>query len=331
MQTKYGFQLMDIDEFENWLAAQRVTRVIQLIQNHHTYLPDYTHFTGSNHFERLQSMKQYHMVNNGWSDIAQTLTTFPDGKVAVCRPLNQVPVGIKGHNSRGICIEHFGNFDVGRDQMNPAHAKTIVALNAMLCKKFSLPVDTDHIVYHHWYDLNNGARLNGKGVTKSCPGTAFFGGNTVEAANQGFIPLIKKSGLAVKADVLPDKESVDEKPIGFGIIMVSKLNVRKGPGGSFGLLSALTAGAMVNIYDQQDGWIKISTGSEWVSDKYVTRVLKARVTCNSLNARTGPGGSFSKIATLPKDTEVLVYEQQGGWARIDINEKWVYATYLKFD
>lgn len=100
METKYGFHLMDIDEFEKWLVAQRVNRVIQLIQNHHTYLPDYSHFTGNNHFERLQSMKHYHMVNNGWSDIAQTLTTFPDGKIAVCRPLNQVPVGIKGHNSR---------------------------------------------------------------------------------------------------------------------------------------------------------------------------------------------------------------------------------------
>lgn len=53
METKYGFHLMDIDEFEKWLVAQRVNRVIQLIQNHHTYLPDYSHFTGNNHFERL--------------------------------------------------------------------------------------------------------------------------------------------------------------------------------------------------------------------------------------------------------------------------------------
>ena len=117
METKFGFHLMDIDEFGNWLDAQQVSRVISLIQNHHTYLPDYTHFTGSNHFARLKSMKDYHMVNNGWSNIAQTLTTFPDGKVAVCRPLNEVPVGIKGHNSKGICIEHFGNFDKDKNQM----------------------------------------------------------------------------------------------------------------------------------------------------------------------------------------------------------------------
>ena len=331
METKYGFHLMDIDEFEEWLAAQHVNRVIRLIQNHHTYLPDYSHFTGSNHFPRLQSMKHYHMVNNGWSDIAQTLTTFPDGKIAVCRPLNQVPVGIKGHNSRGICIEHFGNFDAGKDQMSPAHAKTIVAVNAVLCKKFSLPVDTDHIVYHHWYDLNNEARLNGKGVTKSCPGTGFFGGNTVEAANEGFVPLVKQWRSANSGVVLAEDVSINAKPIGLGIVLASKLNVRKGPGTAFGTSSALSAGAMVNIFDQHDGWMKVSSDNEWVYDRYVTRVFRAQVTAGNLNVRTGPGGSFPKIGSLPKHTDVLVYEQQGNWAKIDINEKWVYASYLEFE
>ena len=329
METKYGFQLMDLDEFESWLTAQHVNRIITLIQNHHTYLPDYSHFTGNNHFERLLSMRHHHMVNNGWVDIAQNLTTFPDGKIAVCRPLNQVPAGIKGHNSRGICIEHFGNFDVGMDQMRPAHAKTIVAVNALLCKKFSLPVDTEYIVYHHWYDLNKGTRLNGKGATKSCPGTAFFGGNSVEAANEGFIPLIKNYRSAANDGYLPEIEGEPIKSLGLGIVTASTLNVRKGPGTSFGISSVIRSGAMVNIFEEQTGWIKISTNNGWISDRYIIRVTKAHVTANLLNARTGPGGTFPKIGSLQKHTEVLVYEQREGWGRIDINEKWVYARYLE--
>lgn len=328
METKFGFHLMDIDEFGNWLDAQQVSRVISLIQNHHTYLPDYTHFTGSNHFARLKSMKDYHMVNNGWSNIAQTLTTFPDGKVAVCRPLNEVPVGIKGHNSKGICIEHFGNFDKDKDQMSSAHRHTILRLNALLCRKFNLPVDTDHVVYHHWYDLNNGMRLNGEGVTKSCPGTAFFGGNKVDDANAGFIPLIKQEMLALGGSVPVDVAHTQPDSAEAGIVSASTLNVRQGPGTGFGLAGKLSAGAMVNIYESAGGWLRIAETSEWIAERYVIKVRKSHVLSDSLNIRSGPGARFQALGSLPKNTEVLVYETQDGWCRIDINEKWVSAQYL---
>jgi uncharacterized protein YraI len=330
METKYGFHLMDITEFGDWLAAQHVSRVVKLIQNHHTYLPDYTHFTGSNHFERLKSMKNYHMVTNNWSNIAQTLTTFPDGKVAVCRPLNDVPIGIKGHNSKGICIEHFGNFDIGKDIPSSAHADTIVKLNAMLCHKFSLPVDTDHIVYHHWYDLNNGLRLNGKGSTKSCPGTAFFGGNKVENANATFIPLIQAALTAVGGRPAAVTVSAPVKSTDSGIVMASKVDVRKGAGTNFPVVSVLSAGSIVDIFESSPGWLRIGPNNEWVSDKLVTRVAKARVAANKLNIRSGPGPEFSALGSLSKDSEVMIYEKKGEWNRIDINEKWVAAKFLNF-
>lgn len=330
MEKQFGFYLMDIDEFANWLAAEHVSRVINLIQNHHTFLPDYTHFTGSNHFARLKSMRDYHMVNNGWSNIAQTLTTFPDGKVAVCRPFNDVPVGIKGHNSKGICIEHFGNFDLGKDQMLPAHRNTILKLNALLCRKFNLAVDAEHIVYHHWYDLNNGLRLNGKGSTKSCPGTAFFGGNKVEDAEAGFIPLIKKEMLVLGAQTPAPDVVVEVKPATaeIGIVTATSLNVRKGPGTAFAIAVSLSAGANVNIYESVNGWLRISDKSEWLSERYVIKARKARVTADSLNIRSGPASGFSKLGSLAKDTSVLVYETRNGWSRIDINEKWVSSQYL---
>lgn len=184
---------MNREEFLQWLGEQKVSRAIKIIQNHHTYLPDYKSFTGKNHFEMCESMERYHVKEAGYAQIAQNITTFPDGMIMICRPFDVAPAGIKGANANGICIENIGNFDLGKDQMTPEHRKTILFINASLCKKFNLPVNSNSIVYHHWYDLNTGTRNDGVGgVTKSCPGTAWFGGNSITAANNYFFPEVKK-------------------------------------------------------------------------------------------------------------------------------------------
>lgn len=192
MNQKGQFLLFSRAEFKDWLLKQTIKRTISLIQNHHTWSPAYKDFNGSNHFTRLESMRSFHVNSRGFSDIAQNITTFPDGTIAVCRSLDVAPAGIKGANSNGICIEHFGNFDLGGDRMTEEHRKTILFINALLCFKFKLPLSTSAIVYHHWWDLNTGERKNGAGVTKTCPGTNFFGGNKVADAEAHFIPLVKK-------------------------------------------------------------------------------------------------------------------------------------------
>jgi hypothetical protein len=165
------------EEFNYYLQQNAFSRNIDLIQNHHTFLPDYKGFQKHGAFALLHSMRSYHIKTNKWSEIGQNITTFPDGSVAVCRPFNIAPACIKGANRFAIGIEHVGNFDIGADSMNQQHIEAIVQVNAYLCARFKLKPDTSTIVYHHWYDLNTGKRTNGTGVTKSCPGTNFFGGN----------------------------------------------------------------------------------------------------------------------------------------------------------
>lgn len=137
-------------------------------------------------------MERSHL-KRGFSEIAQNITTFPDGDVVICRSIDTAPAGIKGANKYAICIENLGNFDEGGDDMNDSHLKCIIHLNALLLNHFNLPCDTDHVVYHHWWDLNTGKRTNGTGSTKSCPGSAFFGGNSISAASINFIPLIQNT------------------------------------------------------------------------------------------------------------------------------------------
>lgn len=188
-ETKDQFILMDRAEFAKWLNEQNIKREVVRIQNHHTWKPRYENFDGSNHFKLLKGMKRSHL-KRGFSDIAQNITTFPDGTIAICRPLSKIPAGIKGANTGGICIEHIGNFDKGGDKMSAKHKTTILKMNALLLQKFKLKANDTSLVYHHWYDLNTGKRKNGEGSTKSCPGTNFFGGNTVKDAKENFIPKI---------------------------------------------------------------------------------------------------------------------------------------------
>ncbi len=136
-------------------------------------------------------MRNYHR-SRGFAEIAQHFTTFADGLIATGRPLSQNPAGIKGANTGAICIEHLGNFDIGQDLMTPSHRECIIALNTLLCRRFSLLPSSQSIVYHHWYDQGTGRRTDGAGSTKSCPGTGFFGGNSVAQAERSLIAEVSR-------------------------------------------------------------------------------------------------------------------------------------------
>ena len=196
MRQKGKFLLFDFQEFASWLNDLEVNRQIRLIQNHHTWQPDYAAFWKlPDHFHWMESMENFQMVN-GFAEIAQQLTTFPDGRIATGRLFDAIPAGIKGANQYGVCLEHLGNFDA--HAMTPAHSEVIVKLNAELCRKFSLEINTDTIVYHHWWDIVTGQRTNGSGTVKTCPGTNFFGGNSVQDCEANFIPLVQRALLTLK-------------------------------------------------------------------------------------------------------------------------------------
>jgi hypothetical protein len=188
------FDVLTLANFKLWLDHQNISRKISLIQQHHTWEPSYDDWSkkpDGNFW--MNSMENYQVSERGFAQIAQNFTTFPDGSIGIGRPLDIAPAGIKGANANGICIEHLGKFDLGGDTMSPAQSHTIINMNAYLIDKFKLQVNTNSIVFHHWYDLDTGKRTNGTGNVKTCPGTNFFGGNTVESCEKNFLPLINKA------------------------------------------------------------------------------------------------------------------------------------------
>ena len=201
MKTRYGFTRFDsINEFSSWLNKQKKYNYTGL-QLHHTWSPEYKHFyksDGSHEDEltRQYNTKTYHVNHNGWSNIAQHFTIFPNGRIVTGRPLsNTTAIGIKGWNSNKICIEVYGNFDKGHDVMNDVQKKSVIAVYALLCKKFGITPSTSTIRCHCWFTAG-GTYLgdyNSSRSAKTCPGTNFMGiGNRKSAIANKFIPLVKE-------------------------------------------------------------------------------------------------------------------------------------------
>ncbi|MBK9335172.1 MAG: SH3 domain-containing protein [Lewinellaceae bacterium] len=326
MKEKFGFTLFTPAEFETWIAQWNVARTILYVQEHHTWSPNYIHFKGNNHFDIQRGMQNFHRNVNGWMDIGQHFSIFPDGMIVTGRNLEVSPACIFGFNANAICIESIGNFDAGGDPMRPEQREAIVRTTAALCKRFNIPVNSNRIIYHHWFDLRTGARTNGSGSTKSCPGTAFFGGNKVTDAEKNFLPLVANvlKGGTVPPPVVPIMK--------YGYVTTDWLNIRNQPSAQGRKVNATPLGSILRVYEDQNGWYRISASKqEWVSGKYLQDVRRATVSADTLNVRSGPGTQFSQVTALSKGEAVFIYAESGSWVRISLDERWVSKNFLTIE
>lgn len=181
----------NLNEFQQYIEKVKLLRKINRIQLHHTYSPNYKQFTGDNHIPLQEGMRNCHIKTNGWSDIGQHFTIFPDGIVVTGRSLEMVPAGIKGANTGAIAIECIGNFDHGGDIMTAEQKNSVIGVLKALVQRFSIN-PKDGIIYHSWW-TSSGKNLGDyqKGEScKTCPGTNFFGGNTKKAFEDNLLPLL---------------------------------------------------------------------------------------------------------------------------------------------
>lgn len=317
---------MTADEFQNYLGSTKIARTILKIQQHHTWLPSYAQFKGDNHFDIQKGMQNTHKNVNGWMDIAQHLSIFPDGMIVTGRDFELSPAGIYNNNANAICIENVGDFDKEKDNMTSAQKDAIIKATAALCKKFNLSPNTNTIVYHHWFNLANGSRNNGTGNNKSCPGTNFFGGNKVEDCEKNFIPLVKKA-------LSGDAGSPASDLIKYVSVTADMLNIRTGAGAGFPLASERTPasfGSVLRVFETKNNWLRISSSEQhWVSEKYTEEVTKAIVNTDVLNVRTGPSTSYSITGKVYMGNEVFIFTTSGNWAKIGVDSRWVSKSYLK--
>ena len=286
--TKYGFTRFDtLAEFKTWIAKQNKYGYTG-IQIHHTGSPEYKNFyksNGTHEYEltRQYNMKTYHVKTNGWSDIAQHFTVFPNGKIVTGRPLsNTTAVGITGWNSKKICIEIYGNFDKGKDIMNPEQKEAVITLYGELCKRFGITPSVNTIRCHAWFTSGGsylGTYIAGKS-RKTCPGTNFMGyGNTKAAIENNFIPLIKEYIKDGSTNVQTNTTTNGStNTVGVYKIIADELNVRNGAGSSYNLNTVVKKGQAYTIteikYNGSTPWGKLKSGAGWISlsSKYVQKI-----------------------------------------------------------
>ena len=222
------FKSFNVDSFKSYLSSLSVKRNIKLIQLHHTYGPCYKQFTGTNHQTLQKNMRDYHINTNGWADIGQHFTIFPDGVILSGRSIEKIPAGIKGANTGAICIECVGNFDIGGDTMSEAQKNAIIGVVKLLLDKFNLDAKTS-VIYHAWWTAAGtalGTYVRGKSC-KTCPGTNFFGGNTKEAYENNLLPLILNHGKEEKK--MPETKRydyIDDNMPGWAKPTITKLVTR---------------------------------------------------------------------------------------------------------
>lgn len=236
-QNSKFIKLESIKEIEKHIKSLKITRSINKIQIHHMDLPNYDCWEqdkkrwGANAaLNRTNSLNDYGKSTwgSGASDghghhIAQHFNVFPDGDVTTGRDINSTPIGIKGWNTGAICIEIYGDFDKGKDNMTKAQAQAIIALVGSLANKIDVPITDKYIRCHCWFS-SSGTYLNGYFPSKSaktCPGTEFtesFGGlvgghgNSKDAFNKYFYPAIKnylKNGIE---DNIKEEDKIPSVP-----------------------------------------------------------------------------------------------------------------------
>ncbi|MCK2003770.1 SH3 domain-containing protein [[Brevibacterium] frigoritolerans] len=127
-------------------------------------------------------------------------------------------------------------------------------------------------------------------------------------------------------------------------VSTGSLNMRKSGSDSAGIVAKLTRGTQVTVYSESKGWAKVkANGKEgYVSTKYLSAtkpgaVKKAEATVKtttkyvnvstgSLNMRKSGSDSASLVAKLTRGTQVTVYSESKGWAKIKANGKDGYVS-----
>ena len=275
--TKYGFTKMTPAEFKTWIHKQGNYKYTGL-QVHHTWMPDYSCFykaDGKHEDEltRQYNTQQYHKKTNGWGDIAQHFTIFPNGAIVTGRKLsNTTAIGIKGWNSNKICIEIYGNFDKGKDVMTKEQKDAVITVYGELCKKFKITPSISTIRCHAWF-TSGGTYLgdyNKSKSAKTCPGTNFMGfGNSKAAIRDNFIPLIQNYISGKTTTTVKD-------PVACGVYRVKSpdgvLNIRKGPGASYDKVGQVKNGEAYTITKINGSWGYLKSGVGWINLSYTEKV-----------------------------------------------------------
>ncbi len=141
---------------------------------------------------------------------------------------------------------------------------------------------------------------------------------------------------------------VKVKPTGDGF-----LNVRSGPGGSYGIITEIYPGEEYVSDYYEDGWYRIhipsgtgvsygysyggtATDNGYLEGSQSTAIIRVMDWKGTLNVRSGPSTSYAIITTVTSGQRFAVVEESGGWYKFYIANLdgytygWASGSYLEY-
>ncbi len=140
-------------ELQSWIRGQPCMRRIDEVILHHTWRPTAREYKGE---QTIKAIYNFHVRNQGWSDIGYHFLIAPDGAIWVGRPIENAGAHTRGRNAHSIGVCLIGNFD--EEELTVRQRASLIATLNTLLERFKLtPQD---INFHRDY-----------APYKSCPGT----------------------------------------------------------------------------------------------------------------------------------------------------------------
>jgi len=156
------FRQLTREQFAEVLHSFPFSRVIDAVHMHHTWSPTHADYKAKGGLQTIVDMWRYHTQEKGWSDIAQHISIAPDGSIWTGRDWNSAPASAVGYNGSAavgpFMFETIGNFDQGHDRLEGEQRKTVLAVIALVQRRFQLAPET--LRFHRQMTDQ-----------KSCPGT----------------------------------------------------------------------------------------------------------------------------------------------------------------
>lgn len=128
------------------------------------------------------------------------------------------------------------------------------------------------------------------------------------------------------------------------VITSNQLNVRKGPGLSYEIVSKVQKGMIFQLLKEEGDWFQIDLGSgkkgwvaNWLVSKESTQAVDttskktATVTASSLRLRAGAGTSYQIIGSLQKGESLRIVKESGDWYEVEstIGKGWVAKEFIQ--
>ncbi|WP_062104587.1 N-acetylmuramoyl-L-alanine amidase [Bacillus niameyensis] len=119
------------------------------------------------------------------------------------------------------------------------------------------------------------------------------------------------------------------------------VNVREKPDTSYSIVTQVRKGETYPVVSVENGWyqIKLPSGQEgwvagWLVDKQTitsSSTTSGTVSASSLNVRSEPSSTSSKVGTLEKGERVKILDDNNGWSQIEFNGNvaWVSSQYIE--